>query len=165
MPTSPGPAPTDNRIRSPRFEEGMGKRVDHAPGFMDKTGFVVPGTNYAEDLLKIIDCISKGHRLPERMYRNGIDRDPDELLENYGIRHLHLGGADSDVLLFVVEYHDCALLLEINSHREFATKPVGATLRRVHERALRAADGRAQTFLKNLTSSLKAGLLQRRKRD
>ena len=50
--------------------------------------------------------------------------------------HLHLGGQNSDELLFLVQYPERVVLLEINSHKHFATEPKGSLLDSLHERHL-----------------------------
>lgn len=42
--------------------------------------------------------------------------------------HLHLGGKDSDVLVFLVQYPDRVVLLETNSHVHFRTQPAGKNI-------------------------------------
>jgi hypothetical protein len=42
--------------------------------------------------------------------------------------HLHLGGKDSDTLVFLVQYADLVLLLESNSHVHFRTSPQGKNI-------------------------------------
>jgi hypothetical protein len=39
--------------------------------------------------------------------------------------HLHLGGKNSDVLVFLVQYADRIVLLESNTHVHFRTQPAG----------------------------------------
>jgi hypothetical protein len=66
--------------------------------------------------------------VPEKYYWIGIDRDRDELLEQRGIMHLHLGGKGSDTLLFLIQYSDRVVLLESNSHVHFETTPKGKNI-------------------------------------
>lgn len=81
-----------------------------------------------DELNDIIDRLSRGEPLPRRYYRAGINATPDQLLQRTGIKHLHLGGQDSDVLLYAVEYPDQVVLLQINTHIHFRSKPVGRLL-------------------------------------
>jgi len=97
---------------------------------------VVDGTVYDDDLNDIITQVSIGEDLSERFYRAGIDDDPDALLEQEGVIHLHLGGKNSDVLLFLVQYPDRVVLLEINTHKHFKTDPIGTLLRSLYEQYL-----------------------------
>ena len=66
--------------------------------------------------------------MPEAHYRAGIDADRDGLLEEKGIMHLHLGGKNSDVLVFLVQYADQVVLLETNTHVHFQTQPAGRNI-------------------------------------
>lgn len=97
---------------------------------------MTPDSLLENDLNEIIDRIGAGRAIPERFYRAGIDRDPDELLDTLGIMHLHLGNRGSDELLFLVQYSERVVLLEINSHKHFATEPKGTLLAALHERHL-----------------------------
>jgi hypothetical protein len=88
------------RLRLPRIE-AKPKRV-RVEGWQDHAGF---GKNLAlrAELDDIIESIGRGAGLPERYDRAGIDVDRDELLEQRGIMHLHLGGKHSDVLVFLAQ--------------------------------------------------------------
>jgi hypothetical protein len=57
----------------------------------------------------------------------GVARRPD-LLEARGIMHLHLGGKNSDIVLFLIQYADQVVLLETNSHVHFRTQPAGKNI-------------------------------------
>jgi hypothetical protein len=72
------------------------------------------------ELDDIVECIERGAGVPEKYYWIGIDRDRDELLEQRGIMHLHLGGKGSDTLLFLIQYSDRVVLLESNSQASLA---------------------------------------------
>lgn len=75
---------------------------------------------------EIIESIGRGDGVPEKYYRADIDHDDDELLQQRGI--MHLGGKDSDTLVFLVQYADLVLLLESNSHVHFKTTPKGKNI-------------------------------------
>jgi hypothetical protein len=137
--------------------------VRRSPGFRDHSGAVTPGSEYDDDLDDIIDRISQGHTLPERYYRAGIDRDHDDLLETEGVVHLHLGGRNSDVLLFLVQYPDRVVLLEINTHKHFATEPKGSLLRAVHERHLARIAQEVAAQLAEQATSIRASVDKLRK--
>jgi hypothetical protein len=83
---------------------------------------------YLSDLLEIIRRIDQGLEIPLKFYRTGLDTTPDELLEATGVKHLHLGGRGSNVLLYLVEYDSFVVLLEINDHKHFGQLPVGKLL-------------------------------------
>jgi hypothetical protein len=76
----------------------------------------------------IIESIERGDGVPEVHYRAGIDSDPDDLLKQRGIMHLHLGGKNSDVLVFLIQYADRVVLLESNTHVHFRTQPAGKNI-------------------------------------
>jgi hypothetical protein len=42
--------------------------------------------------------------------------------------HLHLGGKESDIVVFLIQYVDRVVLLETNSHIHFRTQPAGKNL-------------------------------------
>ncbi len=42
--------------------------------------------------------------------------------------HLHLGGKDSDIIVFLIQYADRVVLLETNSHIHFRTRPEGRNI-------------------------------------
>jgi hypothetical protein len=132
-------ATPNERLRDERVESRP-KAVDFAPNFKDWTGLVFSMPELENDLNELIERIGDGRLLPARFYRRGIERDDDALLEEDGIKHLHLGGADSDVLLWLVEYDDRVVLLEINSHKHFETEPPGSLLRSLHDNFLRERD-------------------------
>lgn len=113
------------RLRLPRIEQTP-KRV-HVAGWRDLAGI---GKNPAlrAELDEIVESIEHGEGVPEAFYRAGIDRDRDALLEQRGIMHLHLGGKDSDTLVFLVQYRDRVVLLESNSHVHFRTTPKGKNI-------------------------------------
>lgn len=81
----------------------------------------------------IVTCIANGTPLPDGYYRSMRHGSPDELLETYGIMHLHLGDPTTNELLFLIQYEKFVVLLEISDHSAFATDPVGAVLRKLHE--------------------------------
>lgn len=153
------------RIREDRVRTGKPRTVDHSPNFRDLSGLVVKDSQEERDVLEVIRLLGCGGILPERFYRNGIDRDVDDLLQDNGIKHLHLGCATSDVLLFLVEYEETVLLLEIADHAHFATRPVGATLRKVHDNAMlrhdKLAENQRAGRIANNAAVAKKGLLPR----
>ena len=104
---------------------------------------------------EIIESIGRGDGVPEKYYRAGVDRDRDDLLQERGVMHLHLGGRDSDTLVFLVQYADLVLLLESNSHVHFRTNPKGKNIAALVqawflnlEREIAEAEQAAQTAAK-----------------
>ena len=85
-------------------------------------------------VLDILDAIAAGTPLPDGSYRRSRSRDV--LLERDGIMHLHIGHAGSRELIYLVQYPDCVVLLEISDHYHFTTRPIGITLRPLHERRI-----------------------------
>jgi hypothetical protein len=81
-----------------------------------------------DELDNIIESVERGDGVPEEHYRAGIDRDTDLLLDNLGIMHLHVGGKDSDALVFLIQYADRVVLLETNTHVHFRTQPAGKNI-------------------------------------
>jgi len=90
-----------------------------------------------------VDCLSVGKPVPEKYYRASIDRHSDELLDEMGVKHLHLGGKDSDILLYAVEFEDRVELLQINGHVHFRTRPKGKLLNAIFSRHLTAIEATA----------------------
>lgn len=124
------------RLRNERLRVGTPRAVDYSPGFCDRSGLVGVGSKAADDLATLIYLLGQGSPIPDRFYRNFVGDGNDRLLDEQGIKHLHLEGATSDILLFLVEYDEKVLLLEINDHNAFAEQPVGSTLHRLHCNAL-----------------------------
>jgi len=81
-----------------------------------------------EQLYEIILSIENGDGVPEEYYRSGIDRDYDELLELKGVMHLHLGGKNSDVLVYLIQCPDKVILLETNTHKHLQSTPKGRNI-------------------------------------
>lgn len=80
------------------------------------------------ELDDIIESIERGDGVSDCHYRAGIDLDEDSLLADQGIMHLHLGGKDSDVIVFLIQYADRVVLLETNTHVHFRTQPAGKNI-------------------------------------
>jgi hypothetical protein len=141
---------SDEPLKGERFELKP-KPVRYAKYFKDRTGLVFPPNapedsppnELENDLNEIIECLGAGRYLPPRFYRRGIDRTPDQLLEDHGIKHLHLGAGNSDVLVFAVEFDDHVLLLEVSDHSRFGSKPHGTALRSLHDTCMAEAGERA----------------------
>jgi len=130
-------ATSDEPLRGPRFQS-RSKEVLHLEPFVDHTR-ILKTEPYASDYLKFIRSIANGLPLQYGFYRREIDTSPDELLERHGIKHVHLGGAGSDVLLFAAEYEDVVILLEVNDHKHFNTDPIGSVLLSLHGRKMAQA--------------------------
>ena len=114
------------------------RRIEKKP----KQVFAAHWTDYAgiransallDEFDDIVESIERGEGVPEAHYRSGVDLDPDDLLAQKGIMHLHLGGKDSDVLIFLIQYSDHVLLLETNTHIHFRTQPAGKNILALHQ--------------------------------
>lgn len=104
------------------------KRIHLSPNWFDRTG---KGNTepYRSNLLEFRCRIEQGHELPPRFYRNHIGKNVDELLDATGVKHIHLGTTKDDVLLFVQEFDDFIVLLEIADHKaNFNQIPIGKVL-------------------------------------
>ncbi|MCD2174446.1 hypothetical protein [Rhizobium sp. C4] len=109
------------------------KKVLESPHF-DSPSYFRGKPHLAAHLADIYIAISKGEPLPPWAYRRDIDTTDDDLLERLGVMHLHLGSQSSAELLFLMQYEEHVIFLEIASHRHFETDPPGTLLRRLHER-------------------------------
>ena len=84
---------------------------------------------FKDDLTTLRSRITMGLELEPRFYRQDVDSTPDQLLDLLGVKHLHLGGQKSDVLVYLIEYESYVAVLEINDHKHFRTDPIGDLLR------------------------------------
>lgn len=136
------------RLRLPRIEKKPKRIYDER--WHDFAG-VRGDPVLFEELYQLIQSIERGDAVPDRYYRAGIDRDSDALLDQQGIMHLHLGGKDSDVLVFLIQYADRVVLLETNSHVHFRTQPAGRNILAL-----------SQSWLGNLEREMQAAAEQAR---
>ena len=80
---------------------------------------------------EIIDCIANGCSIPDEYYRRDVDRNRDRLLEETGVKHLHLDGPGSDKVVYLVELVDRVILLRIDNHVHLEDEPRGNLLRKI----------------------------------
>jgi hypothetical protein len=113
------------RLRLPGIE-ATPKRI-YLGGWADHAG-IGKNPDWRLELDEIVEGIERGAGVLEKYYRIGIDHDPDELLDQRGILHLHLGGKNSDTLVLLIQYADRVVLLESNSHVHFKTTPKGKNI-------------------------------------
>jgi hypothetical protein len=155
---------SDQRLRCERIE-AKPKRIIMADNFRDWVG-ALADPQKARRFNQLIDCVRDGRIVPPNFYRRGIERTPDDLLEEDGIKHLHLDEGGGDDLLFCVEYDDAVVLMETNSHRHFGTEPPGSVLLSLHHECLlhqdREAAERKTMRLRERIRAIKNGLLKRR---
>ncbi len=70
------------------------------------------------DINTIRKCVEAGLDIPSRFYRPQSG-SYDQVLNDYGVLHLHLGSDTSDTILFLKQYATKVLILETNSHQRF----------------------------------------------
>lgn len=131
----------DERRRDERVE-AKAKRVVMGANFTDWIGALADAA-IAARYNELTDCIVDGKLIPPSFYRRGIERTPDDLLDEDGIKHFHLDEGGGDALIFVVEYDDAVVFLEINSHKHFETEPAGSVLLSLHANCLKREDAAA----------------------
>lgn len=107
--------------------EAKPKRIYKPAGFFMTVRL---GQPEQEALLDLIEHIEKGHIVPQRYYRRGVDVSADELLVRHGIMHLHLGRPDTPELLFLSQYDTHVYLIGVTGHDPFRDRPPGSTLAR-----------------------------------
>lgn len=88
--------------------------------------------NIAGKIDLIRTCIANGTPLPSGYYSKGAGMRADTMLINFGIMHLHLGRWNTDELLWLVQYPDHVVFLELSDHRPFDQRPVGGRFHRYH---------------------------------
>jgi hypothetical protein len=91
------------------------RRVVFRPGFRRHKAL---NPHEQADFLEVADAVKHGKTLDERFYRPAAGHQ-DDLLERYGVLHLHLDGDTSDTLLFLMQFPDRVVLLETNTHKRF----------------------------------------------
>ncbi|WP_147813435.1 hypothetical protein [Methylobacterium sp. WL103] len=60
----------------------------------------------------------------------------DTMLANFGIMHLHLGRSNTSELLWLVQYPDHVVFLELSDHKPFDQRPVGGRFNQYHSGGL-----------------------------
>ena len=118
----------------------------------------------ARKIAHIRICIQNGTPLPTGYYRKGVGLNTDTLLQDEGIMHLHLGASNTPELLYLIQYADHVVLLELSDHDHFATRPIGARLRNKHavaiarkEKDLAANPVKRKMILKRRTGPIPKG--------
>jgi hypothetical protein len=117
-------------LRGPYFEPRP-KQVRVLKTFRDYTG-KLKDPRYLIDFTEVVTRVSTGRHLPDQLYRAYINSTTDFLLQLTGVKHLHLGGQNSNVLLFAVEFPMEVALLEVNGHQRFDRNRVGELLMANH---------------------------------
>lgn len=80
------------------------------------------------DLFDLQTAIEAGQELPDRFYRKGLGQRGDELLVKHGVMHLHLGGQDSDTIVYLMQFESHVLILDVSDHRYLDETPPGKSL-------------------------------------
>lgn len=112
--------------------EAKPKKVHKAETFRDSVGLKSKRPELAENLVHIVRCIENGHAIPEQFYRSRREETDDELLEMLGVMHLHLDHPGCRELLYLVQFDDHVVLLEVSDHIHVDTTPRGEILKRIH---------------------------------
>jgi hypothetical protein len=141
------------RLRLPQIEQRP-KKVHRAKSYRDIVG-LDKRPDLAKAIVTIVRNIENGTPLPHGYYRSGIGHTPDELLEIDGIMHLHLGHPGTRELLFLIQYSDHVLLLEVSDHAHFADDPPGTVLKALHEHKVRAQEAELETARKREADELR----------
>ncbi len=102
--------------------------------------------------LKIMRKIERGEPLERWRYRRSTETaKQDYALKNYGFMHLHLTEKHGNQLLWLVQYDDAVVFLEVTDHATFSAWPPGSTIDSFHRKILadleRAADERVMIAL------------------
>ena len=113
-------------LKGKRFEQKP-KIVRQAPDYRDHCG-VHYHARLKNELHEILDCLHNGWAIPERYYPGGIDARGDRLLSEIGVKHLHLDGQGSDIIVYLAEFEDWVELIEINTHVHLESEPRGESL-------------------------------------
>lgn len=107
--------------------EAKPKRVIKHSEYVDECG-VESHAGLRGEFLDLIDHLTNGWQVPDVYYRLDVDKNKDLLLETTGVKHLHLGGRGSNVLVYLVETEDSIFILRIADHAYLEDRPRGKTL-------------------------------------
>ncbi|MBY5416080.1 hypothetical protein [Rhizobium leguminosarum] len=155
------------RLRQPSIER-VPKKVHHSKKFRISVD-LKKTADLKKALSEIYHAIENGLTLPSGSYRANVATTRDELLDTYGIMHLHLGSDRTRELLYLVQYSKYVVFLEVTDHIHFESVPVGNLLIQQHSKAL--ADLSEQIAAQELseleekTVAIRNSLLRRRKSD
>ena len=84
------------------------------------------------ELELLTNRVTEGKIIPDRFYRKDRDTSTDRLLEEDGIMHLHLGSKDSSELLYLMQFSNRIIFLEVSDHYHFSLDPPGTVLKNLH---------------------------------
>lgn len=111
--------------------EAKPKKVLLSPTFRDPAG-IAQHDDFAGKIDLIRTCIVNGTPLPSGYYSKGAGLRSDAMLANFGTMHLHLGRWNTDALLWLVQYPEHVVFLELSDHKPFAQRPIGERFHRYH---------------------------------
>ena len=128
-------------LKGKRFEQKP-KPVRKSPDFQDRCG-VEHNAQLKLQLYELIDAIEAGKPVPAEYYRSNLDEHGDRMLREIGVKHMHLGGQGSDVIVYMAEFETWVELIEINTHVHLESEPRGKELKGIFRVAAAAAAGAA----------------------
>lgn len=137
--------------------EAKPKKVLLSPTFRDPSG-IARNDDFAKAVDHIRLCIANGTPLPSGYYSKGAGLRSDTMLVTFGIMHLHLGRWNTDELLWLVQYPEHVVFLELSDHKPFADRPVGERLHRFHAQGIVAREKEIDAWA---AADLAAGTLPR----
>lgn len=134
--------------------ESKPKKIIMSSTFRDPEGLAQD-----DDVAKAIDhirtCIANGTPLPSGYYSKGAGMRFDTMLDSYGIMHLHVRGQwNTDELLWLVQYPEHVVFLELSDHKPFDQRPVGGRFNRYHSGGILSRE-------KEIAADMAAGKLPR----
>jgi hypothetical protein len=106
------------------------KRFSLHVSFEDQIG-VLRHARFRRQFDDLADHIVNGWDVPDDFYRVDVDQNIDRLLQATGVKHLHLDGRTSDILVYLVELADQVIVLLIANHAYLQDRPRGKTLREI----------------------------------
>lgn len=122
------------------------KTVHYSTSWSDPAGLMKDPAK-AKAVLAAIRAIEGGAPLLTGYYRKGIGTTSDTLLASLGVMHLHLGKPNTDELLYLVQYPDDVLLLELSDHTHFKSTPIGRRLDAQHSKAIADKEAELEALL------------------
>ena len=136
------------------------KRIWKARSFRDLIR-IEQRSDLMVELVTIQKRVVSGSILPQRFYRSGRGRTPDRLLDEDAIMHLHLGNPGTPELLFLRQYDDHVVLLELSNHYHFDYDPPGTALLQLHQAAMVEWEDAREKDAEKLRSKVGADLRRR----
>lgn len=78
-------------------------------------------------LFTIKSYIETGTPISDNYYRASSDRRGDDLLVKSGIMHLHLTHPHDDFILYLMQFDDFVLFIEVSTHAHLQKVPIGSS--------------------------------------